>query len=221
MKTLLLFSICGTAFAQLERPRIGMMLDADGNARVVYGVDASVTVSEPVWTGVLSLACSVELCVAKTQTALISTSGDAIEAPDGPAILAVDGASVYAYSSERRQLYRWHDGQLEPLSATTDGEVAGIRVSRDGPQFIMRATENAVLPVGNGVLLATDESIRLGRADGTESSFPVADVRSFVRMAENYVQMITARGSWVLRMDAGHEQVFLLPGVGQAGVGQE
>ena len=189
MKTFLLFAICGTAFAQLERPRVGMMLDADGNARVVYGVDASVTVSEPVWKGVLSLACSNDLCVAKTETALVSSSGQTVDAPGGPAILTVDDASVYAYFPDLRQLFRWQGGVLD-------------RVSGDSPQ---------PLPKGAAVF-AMDTFVRLVRSDGTELTFPISGVTAFFRMSDDYVQLTSPTGMWALRVTQDHEQVFLLPG---------
>jgi hypothetical protein len=38
-------------------------------------------------------------------------------------------------------------------------------------------------------------------------------VGGFVRMSDQYVQVITDAGMWALDMQPGHEKIFLLPGV--------
>jgi len=38
-------------------------------------------------------------------------------------------------------------------------------------------------------------------------------VGGFVRMSDQYVQVITDAGMWALDIEPGHEQIFLLPGV--------
>ena len=92
---LLVMSAC--AFAQIEHPQIGVMLDENGDARVVLGVAGSTTSSDSLWSGVLSLACSAQVCFAKSQGALLSSSGESMDAPAGPAIFAIDGATAYVY----------------------------------------------------------------------------------------------------------------------------
>ena len=57
--------------------------------------------------------------------------------------------------------------------------------------------------------------IRLVRADGTETRFPVSGVTAFLRMSDEYVQMKNSAGMWALRTTPGQEQVFLLPGGAQ------
>ena len=138
MKLFLLFATGLLACAQLERPRIGMMLDEGGSARAIFGVDASAIASEPVWKGVLSLVCSAHSCVAKTQAALVSSSGDVIEAPEGPAILAADGVGSYAYFPGTGRLLRWRGGWLETVDFTPDGEVLDLRATPDGLECAVR-----------------------------------------------------------------------------------
>jgi hypothetical protein len=59
--------------------------------------------------------------------------------------------------------------------------------------------------------------VRLLRPDGTEVDFAVAPaggfVGGFIRMSDQYVQVIADAGMWALDIEPGHEQMFLLPGV--------
>jgi len=221
----LVFSLC--AFAQIEHPQIGVMLDEHGDVRAVLGVAESATTSEPLWKGVLSLACTSRICFAKTESALLSSSGEIMDAPAGPAMLAIDGDTVYAYFAEAHQLSRWHDGQLEALDFAPDGEVLDLRATGSGLEYAVRRADGvwagnrylgdatAVLFLDGGrVLLASAERIRLLLPDGSETDFPVTGVRAFIRMSDGYVQMITSGGMWALRTDPGQEQIFLLPGPG-------
>jgi hypothetical protein len=70
---------------------------------------------------------------------------------------------------------------------------------------------------GGGALLASEGQVRLLRPDGTELDFAVAAaggfVGGFIRMSDQYVQVITDTGMWALDIAPGHEQIFLLPGV--------
>ncbi|MSV34891.1 MAG: hypothetical protein EXQ47_04745 [Bryobacterales bacterium] len=227
MKALLFLAASLFACGQIDQPRIGVMLDQRGNARAVIGVAGSATTSEPIWQGVSSLACSAQVCVAKVQNALLLSSGETVEAPPGQAVVAIEGGTVYAYFAAVGQLMQWRDGQLEPVHDAPDGELLDLRVARDGLQYAVRRAggvwaggeylgdATAVLLLDGGALLATGEQVRLLRPDGTEMAFPVPGVASFVRMSDGYVQMIAPHGMWALRIEPGHEQVFLLPGVSQ------
>ena len=96
-----------------ERPQVGVMLDQNGDARVVWGVAGSATLGKPILNSVLSMACSHEACVAKTAAAIVSTSASSanvasVDAPHGPAIFG--GSYIYfpqpqhQFSGRRR---RW------------------------------------------------------------------------------------------------------------------
>lgn len=227
MNVFLLFMLASIALGQIEQPRIGVMLDQHGDARAVIGVAGSATVSEPLWTGVQALACSSTGCFAKTQTALLSSAGEVLDAPDGAAILALEGSSVYAYFPDAPRLVHWRDGQLEPLDFTSGGEVLDLRVVHGQVEYAARRADgvwvedwyvgeaNAAILVDQRILLATAEQVRLVRPDGTETDFPVAGVTSFVRMSDSYVELITPHGMWALRIEPGREELFLLPGVAQ------
>jgi hypothetical protein len=219
----LLVSAC--AFAQIEHPQIGVVLDANGDARVALGVAESATLSEPLWSGVLSLACSAQVCFAKTETALLSSLGEAIDAPAGPAIFAADGASAYVYFPDTQQLARWHDGQLDQIDFTPDGKVLALRVTPAGLDSAVRrgnqvwvgeqnlgdATAVQLLDDGRALLAAGDQ-VRLFRPDGTELDFAVAGVRSFIRISDVSVQLVTPNGMWALETKPDKEQLYLLPG---------
>lgn len=227
MKVLLLFMLAGAALAQIEQPQIGVMLDQRGDARAVNGVTGSATTSDPLWKGIQALACSSTTCIAKTQSALLSSAGGVIDAPEGPAILAVEGNSVYAFFLDARRLVHWRDRQLEPLDFTPGGEVLDLRVVHGLVEYATRRADgvwvgdryvgeaNAALLVDQGILLATAEQVRLVRPDGTEAEFPISGVTSFVRMSDDYVEMMTSHGMWALRIEPGHQELFLLPGVSQ------
>lgn len=225
MRLALLLVVSAFAFAQIERPQIGVMLDENGDARAVLGAAESATASDPLWSGVLSLACSAQVCFAKTQTALLSSTGETMDAPAGPAILAIDGAAVYVYFTETRQLARWHDGQLDPLDFSPDGEVLALRATAGGFEYAARRADGVwagdrylgdaatVQLLENGsVLLASADRVRLLRSDGTEADFAVAGVRSLIRIGDVYVQLVTSNGMWALAVEPGRERVFLLPG---------
>ena len=94
-------------------------------------------------------------------------------------------------------------------------------VEREGKIWIgnksLGAANSVYLLDDGGPLLASDGQVRLLRPDGTELDFAVTGVGGFVggfvRMSDQYVQVITDAGMWALDIEPGHEQIFLLPGV--------
>lgn len=229
---LTLMTVC--AWGQIESPQIGVMLDVNGRARPVTGSPAAAAVGTAWFDGaVISLACSAQGCVAKTEYALFTPAGVVAGAPPGAAIIALDAASpgaAYVYFVASGKLARWTGSQLVPMDFTPGGDVLSLRavaggfeyaVQRDGEIWIggkSLGTANCVLLLdGGGVLLASDGQVRLLRSDGTELDFAVTGggsfVGGFVRMSDQYVQVITDFGMWALDIEPGHEQIFLLPGV--------
>lgn len=227
-----LISVC--AWGQIESPQIGVMLDINGRARPVTGALAAAVIGTPWFDGaVLSLACSAQGCVAKTETALFTPAGVVVDAPPGAAIIALDAFSpgaAYVYFVERGTLARWTGSQLIPLDFAPGGDVLALRavaggldyaVERDGEIWIggtsLGAANFVLLLDGGGALLASGGQVRLLRPDGTELDFAVAGAGSFVggfiRMSDQYVEVITDVGMWALDLEPGHERIFLLPGV--------
>ena len=233
----LFFGVMGArVWAQIESPQIGVMLDVNGRARPVTGVPAAAAVGTPWFDGaVISIACSADGCVAKTESALFTPAGVVVDAPPGAAIIALDSTSpgaAYLYFVQSGTLARWTGKELVPMDFAPRGDVLSLRtvaggfeyaVERDGEIWIggrsLGAANTVLLLDGGGVLLASDGQVRLLRPDGTELDFTVAPVGSFVggfiRMSDRYVQVITNSGMWALDVEPGHEQIFLLPGLSQ------
>jgi len=236
VKILLFIFLSVGAWAQIESQQLGVMLDTNGRARPVSGAPAAAVLGKPWFDGaVISLACSAQGCLAKTESALFTPAGVVVDAPGGAAIIALDSViegAAYVYFVASGQLARWTGSELTPIDLKPDGDVLAIRavaggfeyaVERDGGIWIGNqnlAAANAIyLLDGGGALLARDGHVHLVRADGTEVDFTVADaggfVGGFVRMSDRYVQVITNSGMWALDVEPGHEQIFLLPGVQQ------
>jgi hypothetical protein len=227
----LLFSVTSAcAWGQIETPDIGVMLDVKGRARPVSGAPAAAVLGTPWFDGaVISLACSVQGCVGKTESALFTPAGVVVDAPHGAALIGLDASSpgtAYVYFVESGKLTRWTGSELVPIDFAPGGNVLSLRavaggfeyaVERDGEIWIggknLGAANSVLLLDGGGVLLASDGQVRLLRADGTELDFAVTGVGGFVRMSDQYVQVITDGGMWALDIEPGHEQLFLLPGV--------
>jgi hypothetical protein len=232
MKFLLPLVVSFCAFAQIERPQVGVMLDQNGDARPVLGVAASATLGDPILRGVASMACSARACLAKTATQLVSTRGEAADAPAGAAII---GGS-YVYFPQSQQLVHWHDGIVDPVGFTADGDVLALRptgdgldyaVSRNGATWIEHysfadhsiqvlnsfAPANAAMLTEGGTLLAASDAVHLLRADGTDTVINASGVQAFIAMGDGYVELVTAQGMWGVDLNRG--SLFLLPGVAQ------
>ena len=232
MKIVLLSLITACAWAQIESPQLGVMLDGNGRARPVSGTPATALLAQPWFDGaVLSLACSAQECLAKTESALFTPAGVVVDAPSGPAILALDPAfprQAYVYFVESGRLARWTGKQLIAINFAPEGGVLSLRVVGNGFEYAVErggeiwvgsknlgAANYVLLLDGGGALLASDVRVRLLRPDGTEQDFDIAGegfIGGFIRMSDRYVQVLTAAGMWALDLEPGHEQIFLLPG---------
>jgi len=197
MKIPIFFLFAMVGWEQIERPQLGLMLDADGAARPVYGAAASATLGDPVLTGVLSFGCSAQLCLFKTGTAIFASDGTKAAAPSGTAVFTMRGDAAYIYFPDTEQWARWRDGQLEWI------DLAPV-------EAISTAT---VMAIEEGSISATTDHIALVRRDGSELDFEVADVQQFLAMANGYVQVVAKTCLWILRVEPGREQIFLLPGI--------
>jgi len=232
MKIVLFSLMTACAWAQIESPQLGVMLDANGRARPVSGAPGAAVIGTPWFDGaVISLACSAGGCVAMTGLALFTSAGVAVDAPPGAAIIALDASSpgaAYVYFVESGKLARWTGSQLVAMDFAPEGDVLSLRaaaggfecaVERDGEVWIgdksVGAANSVLLLDGGGGLLASGGQVRLLRSDGLELDFAVGAgslVGGFIRMSDQYVQVITGDGMWALEIEPGHEQMFLLPG---------
>ncbi len=230
MKYLLFGLMAAYGWGQIESPQIGVMLDVNGRARPVTGAPAAAVIGTPWFDGaVISLACSAQGCVAKTESALFTPAGVVVDAPPGAAIIALDATSpgaAYVYFVSSGRLASWTGSRLVPMDFAPEGDVLSLRavgggfeyaVEREGEVWIggknLGAANSVMLLDRGGVLLASDRQVRLLRSDGTELDFAMTGVGGFLRMSDQYVQVLTDAGMWVLDIESGHEQLFLLPGV--------
>ena len=187
---------------------------------------------------VISLACSAQPCLAKTESALVSTHR-AIRV-DRAARRRHHRLRIRPQRRCRLRVFRRDrsigsagiTGKLIPLDFAPAGDVLSLRASPVQVDFATEHDEstwvgnlnlgpaNSILLLdGGGALLAANGQVRLLRVDGTELDFTVTGAGSFIGgfigMSGSYVEVITASGMWALDVTPGHEQIFLLPGVSQ------
>ncbi len=227
MKIALFLIAASVMWAQVQRPQIGVMLANDGSARPLTGVAGSIAVGSAIANDVIAMGCSAQLCLMKMASSIVSPTG-VVDAPAGSAMFWFSGDSALVYFPAAKRLARWHGDQLDPLSFEITGEILSIRQAIDGSiQFAVRvgrqiwiegqggamiqSLPGAIGPVillGNGALFVTRDGIVLRRDDATELSFVIGQVQSMSWLGGNYVQA-SHHG---IRVDAGHEGIFLLPG---------
>ena len=215
------------AWAQgIEVPGIGAIVDSSGALRAVEGVAGNFLLGFAAVPGVLSAACSEQLCLAKTDTKILSATGET-DAPPGPAIFGIDGDEVAVFFPEPRTFARWRNNTLYPLDWQVDGEVVSIcadriAVRRDGHVWIVHPsgavvdwipdTPGPVLLLEEGLLFATGDTLVLRRPDAGELRFELAGAESITAMGPNYAAVRVGGMVYALRTEPGREHLFLLPG---------
>ena len=229
---LILFAICASAQG-IDVPGIGAIVDSSGALRPVRGVAGNFLLGPTGLSGVLSAACSEQLCLAKTESAIVSPTGET-GAPVGPAIFSVNGGQAIVFFPEPRTFARWHDDALESLDWTVDGDVLSVRadgdqaeiaVRRDGSVWIVHPdgsvadwiadTTGPVLLLEEGALFATPDQLVLRHRDGSEVRFELTGAESIIAMGPHYAAIYVGRtrdAVYALRTDPGRETLFLLPG---------
>ncbi len=227
--------ICGAVCASgIDIPSVGVLVDPAGALRSVQGVAGNFFLSAPAAAGILSAACSAQLCLAKTDSQVLSASG-AADAPPGQAIFGLDGAGAIVYFPETRSFARWHDVTLDPLEWNVDGDVLSIRVRgatteiavrRDGDVLLVRpdgsvidwiaATPGPVLLLADAVVFATPDELVLRRAGQTEIRFALAAAECITAMGPHYAGVRVGAFFYAVRTDPAREQVFQLPAPGDS-----
>jgi hypothetical protein len=236
MRTAILLTMAASAWAQsgLNRPALGQMLDRQNSLRPVYGAGGSFHVENPTAEGVLSTACAGTLCVAKTESSLLS-SGVVTPAPAGAAIIAVDATGATIYFPSTQQFGRWQNGALSTLSLTVTGQVlslfsgslfpgpSGLNLAVERAGIIWILSENgsildslppgasAVQLTSNGVVYTTSAALILRNSNGTELSFPATGVTNLLALGDGYVEARAGSILYALRTIPGREQLFQLP----------
>lgn len=181
-------------------------------------------------SGVLSVACSRELCLVKTRTSIIS-SGQHTKAPLGPAIFALAGNTALIYFPLVRECARWQDGRIEPVALAVTGDVLSLRVRDNGNlEFAVRrnhgtwivnardetidsipADTGPVMLLADGVIYVSLTEVILRRSDASEIRFSIDEVDSLSALGEEYIQVRTRRTSYAIHTARGRERMFLLP----------
>ena len=218
MKRVLLVFIASCAWAQsgIDTPAIGMIVDPSGSLRSVQGIAGNFLLGPPMATGVLSAACSEQLCLAKTDSKILSATGQ-VDAPPGPAVFGLDRDTAVIFFPQSQTFARWRDNTLEPLDWPVDSEVLSIRVSDDKAEIALRrdwagVTNGPVLLLKEGVLFATADELVLRRPDASETRFELTGAESITTLDPHYAAIRTGSLTFALRLDPGHEKLFLLPG---------
>ncbi len=233
MRILILLStaVCSWAQSGIQSPFLGQMIDPQGMLRPVYGLSGNFVLGAPLLAArVFSSACSPSLCLAKTESAIISSVG-VTPAPAGGAIFAMDAAGATIYFPLTRQFARWQNGTLTNLDLQVDGTLLSLAttstgllaaVERSGTVWIVAASTGAIedsLPAGsNAVLLlpsltvyATADALVLRKSDGSELSFPAPGVTTLIALGNGYVEAIAPGVLYALRTVERREQLFRLP----------
>jgi hypothetical protein len=220
------WAICAWSQSGIEVPSAGAIVDLSGSLRPVQGVAGSFVLGPGTVSGVLSAACAERLCLAKTDSKILSATGG-IDAPVGPAIFGADGDGAIVFFPEPRTFARWHDNLLDPLDWTVDGEILSLRateiaVRRDGRVWIVHPdgsvvdwiadTSGPVLLLQEGVLFATSDELVLRRRDASEFRFGLTGAKSIAAMGANYAAIQSGNLTYALRTEPGRESLYLLPG---------
>jgi len=227
MRRLLLFFCGACAWAQsgIEVPAIGVIVDSSRDLRPVQGVAGSFLLGPASMTGVVSAACSEQLCLAKTDSKIVSATGET-DAPPGPAIFSLSGNEAILFFPESRVFARWLNDVLEPLDWMVDGEILSIRAQdigarKDGAISIVHPdgsvvdsipdASGPVLLLTNGVIFATKGEIVLRQGD-SEARFELAGSESITAMGPHYAAIRAGKAIYALRTAPGREGLYLLPG---------
>jgi hypothetical protein len=191
----------------------------------VQGIAGSFLLGPASMPGVLSASCSERLCLAKTDSTILSTTGET-DAPPGPAIFGFSGGNAILFFPEPRTFARWHADTLDLLDWTLDGDVLSvsakaIAIRKDGEVWIVHPDGSVVdslpdacgpvLLLPKGVVFATRDEIVLRQGD-SEIRFELAGADNISAMGPRYAAIHTGTAVYALRIDPGRESLLLLPG---------
>ncbi len=230
-------AVYACAQSGIEVPAVGAIVDSSGALRQVQGVAGSFLLGPASMSGVLSAACSERMCLAKTDSKILSASGET-DAPPGPAIFGLAGNDAIAYFPEPRTFARWHDDTVDPLDWAVDGEVLSIRlngrdaeiaVRRDGQVWIVHPDGSVVdsiadaagpvLLLPDGAVFTTSNELVLrhmdATSDATEVRFDLMGAESITAMGAHYAAIYVGRAGgtiYALRTEPGREGLYRLPG---------
>ena len=209
-------AVCAWSQSGIDVPAIGAIVDSSGSLRAVQGVAGNFLLGPELAAGVLSAACSEQLCLAKTDSKIVSATGEA-DAPSGPAVFGLDRNTAVIYFPQSQTFARWRDNSLEFLNWTVDDDVLSIRTRDTKVEIALRRdwaaeTNGPVLLLPQGVLFGTGHELVLRQRDAMELRFELTGAETITSMGPHYAAVRAGDVTYVLRLDPGQEQLFLLPG---------
>lgn len=229
MKAATLLLAAALSVSAQNRPFLGQMIDHEQLLRPLYGAGGSFRAGPPVAARVLSAACSLTLCLAKTESAIVSAAST-IPAPPGDAKIALDALGATLYFPQTGQFARWQSGALTPLNLVTGDSVLAmamrasgltLAVLRSGVVWLtaadgtildsLPAATGAVLLLPNSTIYVASDSLVLRGSDGSELRFPAPGVTALFAIGDGYVEAVTPSTLYTLRTVAGREQLLQLP----------
>ncbi len=229
MKAVTLTLVAALSVSAQSRPFLGQMIDHQRLLRPLYGAGGSFRAGPPVAAQVLSAACSLTLCLAKTESAMVSATST-LSAPPGDAKIALDSTGATIYFPQTGQFARWQNEALTPLNLITEDSVLSMAMRPSGLTFaVLRsgtvwitaadgttldslpAATGTVLLLPNSTVYVASDSLVLRKSDGSELRFPAPTVTALFALGDGYVEAVTPDALYALRTVAGHEQLLQLP----------
>jgi hypothetical protein len=193
MRVLAFFLISVAAIAQIERPRLGWMLDGNAALRPVYGIAATATLGDPAGDAagdaadqsIIGFACSSLRCVVKSDGAVAvydpaSQPGNALggsfntaNAPEGAALIALDAAGAFLYFPQTSRMARWNLKQRKMKNRAANRGAAALEYfdfSPVGEVLALRTTLNFTEAAGFDYAVRRDDGVwmeHFSRSDGS------------------------------------------------------
>jgi hypothetical protein len=138
----------------ISPPLAGYVRDGGGALRPVYGVAGNLVLGGPVAQGILSVAFSGRVVLAKTSDSLYAFDPQGqplgrMDAPEGPARLFVPpgGRVALACLSGTSESILWKDGSFQSVS-TPDCETLAVPFVSEGDVLIFRRADGTELRTG-------------------------------------------------------------------------
>ena len=169
--------IAVAAYAQIDQPKCGYIVDRKGNLRILQGVPGAFTLGKVVQQAVVSAAYSGKSLIVKKEDELV-VDGQRFDAPAGPIEVAFDpnGRPMEIFFPNTGKLWTWKGTRFEETYAPglynapeiRDGNllVNGIpvtlpspaeRVSRMAEEWLVVYAKDRIFAVGSKVVMELPE----------------------------------------------------------------
>lgn len=181
MKPALFFLLPFLACAQVETPRLGVLVDGQSRLRSLYGIPGALTLSLPESDDeALSAAASQTCAVSKTSSSVrIQCAGKPVqtmEAPPGPALFAFlpDGRLAAVYYESTSDLLRFPDFTPRLFPGVVSLTARFLLLNHDGAlsRYDLAAETETPLPEATLPAVLLDDGAVLDRRALPESEIP-------------------------------------------------